>query len=287
MHHAKAIRDTERGGKAKITVLDKDWNTNVDFWKHFGGKENIHLIKSSYGGQQDEGYWQERASEIILYKSSDASGKLNVEKISTGIPDAKSLDTNDVFILDAGAGGIYVWIGKGCNANERAKGMDFARQYLEKQMRPKWTQVVRIVEGAEPPSFSQWFGNWSDTKKPVQHDPKLFQVSNESGKVHVEEIADFYQEDLDGDDVMILDGFNTIYVWIGAGANKEEKDHAEATAKSFLESGAVPRHKSASIEKVFQGKEPAGFKKCFREWDDKLFDSQARSVENVRKLLFS
>uniref|UniRef100_A0A914QVR7 Gelsolin-like domain-containing protein n=1 Tax=Panagrolaimus davidi TaxID=227884 RepID=A0A914QVR7_9BILA len=182
----------------------------------------------------DEGYWQERASEINLYKSSDSSGKLNVEKIHTGVPDAKSLDTNDAFILDAGVGGIYVWIGKGCNPSERAKAMDWARQFLEKQMRPKWTQVVRVLEGAEPEAFTQWFGNWNEAKKPVQHQPKLFQVSNESGKLHVEEIADFYQEDLDGDDVMILDLFNTIYVWVGAGANKEEKEAAEATAKVCL-----------------------------------------------------
>ena len=252
MQHAKAIRDRERGGNAKITVLDNDWNTNTEWWNHFGGKSNIHLIKSSFGGQQDEGYWQERATEISLYKSSDSSGKLSVEKIHTGVPDAKLLNTNDAFILDAGVGGIYVWVGKGCTPTERAKAMDWARQFLEKQMRPKWTQVVRVLEGAEPEGFTQWFGNWNEAKKPVQHQPKLFQVSNESGKLHVEEIADFYQEvgqinsffslliiylklqDLDGDDVMILDLFNTVYVWVGAGANKEEKDHAEATAKVRL-----------------------------------------------------
>uniref|UniRef100_A0A7E4VD24 Gelsolin n=1 Tax=Panagrellus redivivus TaxID=6233 RepID=A0A7E4VD24_PANRE len=287
MHHAKAIRDQERAGKAKITVLDKDWNTNTEFWKHFGGKEALHVIKSSYGGEQDEGYWQNKAAEITLYKSSDASGKLKIEKVGTGVPDAKGLDTNDAFILDAGPGGVYVWLGKQCNPNERAKAMDWARQFLEKNLRPPYTQVTRVLEGAEPASFTQWFGNWNENKKPVQHQPRLFQVSNESGKLHVEEIADFYQQDLDGDDVMVLDAFNTVYVWVGAGANKEEKEHAEATAKQFLEGGTVPRHKSATIEKLFQGKETPNFKKIFPEWDDKLFENQARSVDNVRKLLFA
>uniref|UniRef100_A0A914YT20 Gelsolin-like domain-containing protein n=1 Tax=Panagrolaimus superbus TaxID=310955 RepID=A0A914YT20_9BILA len=259
MEHAKAIRDSERGGKVKITVLDNDWNSNTEWWKHFGGKENLNLIKSSYGGQQDEGYWQERASEINLYKSSDASGKLNVEKVHTGVPDAKNLDTNDAFILDAGIGGIYVWLGKACNPSERAKAMDWARQFLEKQMRPKWTQVVRVLEGAEPEAFTQWL-----------------------------EIGMSKEPDLDGDDVMILDLYNTIYVWVGAGANKEEKEAAEATAKQFLESGALPpRPKSAATEKIFQGKEPSTFKKAFPQWDDKMFEKQLRSVENVRKILFS
>lgn len=38
-------------------------------------------------------------------------------------------------------------------------------------------------------------------------------------------------QDLDGDDVMILDGLNTIFVWIGANANASEKKHANTTAK--------------------------------------------------------
>lgn len=38
-------------------------------------------------------------------------------------------------------------------------------------------------------------------------------------------------KDLDGDDVMILDGLNLIYVWVGNGANKEEKKEAENMAK--------------------------------------------------------
>lgn len=74
----------------------------------------------------------------------------------------------------------------------------------------------------------------------------------------IEEIANFYQEvtksndllvntttideniitkrgvvffqDLDGDDVMILDGLNLIYVWVGNGANPEEKQAARETA---------------------------------------------------------
>ena len=40
----------------------------------------------------------------------------------------------------------------------------------------------------------------------------------------VEEIGeDFTQSDLVSDDVMILDGGRTIYVWIGSGSNADEK----------------------------------------------------------------
>ena len=43
----------------------------------------------------------------------------------------------------------------------------------------------------------------------------------------VEEIGeDFTQDDLISDDVMILDGGEHLYVWIGTGANDDERKHA-------------------------------------------------------------
>lgn len=67
--------------------------------------------------------------------------------------------------------------------------------------------MVRVIENAEPSTFTQWFTKWdsSSGKTAVAFQPKLFQVSDESGNLKVEEIANFNQEDLDGDDVMILD----------------------------------------------------------------------------------
>jgi len=85
---------------------------------------------------------------------------------------------------------------------------------------------------------------------------------------------------------MILDGMNTIYVWIGNGANTSERDAAKTTANKYLETDSIPRTKKASIEVIYQGKEPPPFKKLFPEWDDKLFKQDTRSVENMRKLLF-
>lgn len=58
-------------------------------------------------------------------------------------------------------------------------------------------------------------------------------------------------------------------MWIGTGANQEERKHAEATAKKYLSSDLHPRPKKASIQAINQGKEPPEFKKHFGTWHSK------------------
>ncbi|KAK0403039.1 hypothetical protein QR680_016687 [Steinernema hermaphroditum] len=287
MNQAKAIRDQERDGEPEIRVLDQTWDSDEDFWNVFGGKDVLKRIKSSYAGGADENYWRTNRQNICLYRVCDKTGKVVVTKVKQGGLNIKDLDTNDAFIVDAVRGGVYIWVGKGCTMKERENAMVYAQKYVQDNDRPVWTQVVRVLEGAEPAQFTQWFSEWTSAKSGKAFEPKLFQVSDESGKLVVEEIANFYQEDLDGDDVMILDGLNIIYVWVGAAANKAERDAAESTAKKYLETDSVPRHKKAAIEVIHQGKEPPIFKKYFPEWDDKMFEDTAnRSVANIRKLLF-
>jgi hypothetical protein len=70
---------------------------------------------------------------------------------------------------------------------------------------------------------------------------------------------------------MILDALNVVYVWIGSGANKDERDSAEKTAKKYLETDGIPRKKT-EIEILIQGKETPGFKKLFPKWNEKLWE---------------
>ena len=48
-----------------------------------------------------------------------------------------------------------------------------------------------------------------------------------SGKIRVEEIpGEFTQSDLGLDDVMMLDAWDQVFIWIGDGVNAEEKKEA-------------------------------------------------------------
>ncbi|VDP00112.1 unnamed protein product [Heligmosomoides polygyrus] len=284
MARAKSMADVERMGQATVHILDNEWNTDPEFWSHFGGLGSVKSIKE--GKNDDEDYWKKTTDQVTLWRVSDATGKMKVTKVAQGEIKPSLLDSKDAFILDAATGGIFVWVGKECTAEERAKALTLGKQYLEERKLPAWTQVTRVLESAEPAAFSQWFGEWVDSKTKKTFEPRLFQVSDESGKMVVEQIANYDQESLDGDDVMILDALNRIYVWVGNGANPSEKKNAMNTAEKYLKMDKLPRHQKTEIETIYQGQETPTFKKLFPKWDDKLFQNEVRSVANMRKLLF-
>uniref|UniRef100_A0A0K0FS95 Gelsolin-like protein 1 (inferred by orthology to a C. elegans protein) n=1 Tax=Strongyloides venezuelensis TaxID=75913 RepID=A0A0K0FS95_STRVS len=284
---AQSIQKSERNGRPEVILLDSDYDNCPEFWQYFGGTQTIKTIKKADDVESDENYWRDNRQKTMLWRVSDSSGQVKVTLTGESGLDKSKLDTNDAFIVDTVGGGIYVWLGKGCTSSEKKKAMVWAEKYLQQANRPPWTQVTMVIEDAEPADFVQWFSGWKNPKKTQSFEPKLFQCSNESGKLTVEEIKNFTQEDLDGDDVMILDGGNQIFVWVGAGANKEEKESAKVTAKKYLDTDTLPRSKHASYEVIFQTKEPTSFKKYFSKWDDELFKNDARSIENIRKLIFA
>ncbi|GMR48458.1 hypothetical protein PMAYCL1PPCAC_18653, partial [Pristionchus mayeri] len=285
MERAKNIAEMERQNQSKVVLLDEDWNKSYDFWKHFGGKEVIPKIAK--GADDDEEYWERNKERKSLWRVNDASGEAQVTKIAQGDEVKQSLlDSSDAFILDAVNGGVYVWVGKGCTVEERSRAFHWGQTYLYVSNLPSWTTVTRVLESIEPQMFTQWFDDWQGAKKKQEFTPRLYQCSNETGNLVIEEIAAYEQEDLDGDDVMVLDALHKIYVWVGAGANREEKKAAEKTAQEYLSNSSVKRPKKTEIETVFQGSETPTFKKFFPSWDEKMFKNQTRSVANMRKLLF-
>lgn len=52
-------------------------------------------------------------------------------------------------ILDTGCG-IFVWIGKDADPDDKSHAMIKAEEFIAKNKYPNWTQIHRIVEGAEP-----------------------------------------------------------------------------------------------------------------------------------------
>ncbi|VDK77680.1 unnamed protein product [Litomosoides sigmodontis] len=280
MDHARGIRDRERIGKSEIIILDSDWNTNKEFWAILGSKDKV---KSADAGGKDENYWQTANNQLTLWRVSDEKGDLDVQIVSKGNFQYSQLESKDAFILDTCNSGIFVWIGKNCSENERKKAMSYATKYIELQGRPKNTQVVRVLEGAEPVAFTQWASSWEAPRKTPLFIPKLYQCSDRHGKLSIEEICNYTQKDLDGDDVMILDTLKVIYVWIGVDASEDEKKFADSVANKYLQGDTLPRPSGAQIVLMVQGKETSEFKEIFDGWDDQI--TAARTVEVAKKNL--
>jgi len=154
---ANAIMDeiqASRNGKVKQTYIidglkDKGNQLIEDFWNFFGGRPK----------EIREAVEQKEAPEIelSLQHVSDASGVMEVKEVCRGKLDKSKLNSDDVFILDAGTQ-VFVWLGKGSTKNEKKEGMARAVTYLQNQGRESNIPIAKVSEGSEPAEFWAAFG---------------------------------------------------------------------------------------------------------------------------------
>lgn len=143
---------------------------------------------------------------------------------ATQVPEvAGSLASDDVFILETPAN-TYIWNGRGASDFEHSMGSS-----VSKTISPDRSAIV-IEEGEEPEEFWAALGGKGEYDTEIDPpgapflEPRLFHCSIHGKKFRVEEIAIFEQDDLDPDDIMVLDGGDEVYVWIGQGATEEERE---------------------------------------------------------------
>lgn len=74
--------------------------------------------------------------------------------------------------------------------------------------------------------------------------------------MRVDEVFDFLQDDLIDEDVMLLDTFSTVYVWVGSQAHPEEQKEAPKIAQEYVESATDGRSKDTPIVVVKANSEP-------------------------------
>uniref|UniRef100_A0A4W3I1K7 Macrophage-capping protein n=1 Tax=Callorhinchus milii TaxID=7868 RepID=A0A4W3I1K7_CALMI len=180
--------------------------------------------------------------------------------------DAQSLNSNDVFVLKI-PNAAYIWVGKGASCEEEA-----GAQYLLSVLK---CQATSIIEENEPDDF------WKslDGKKEYQtsallqsgsddHPPRLFGCSNKTGRFIIEEVpGEFTQDDLVEDDVMLLDVWDQVFIWIGNEANEVERKESIKKAKQYIETDPSGRDGGTPIIIIKQGYEPPTFTGWFLGWD--------------------
>ncbi|XP_017848746.1 gelsolin isoform X2 [Drosophila busckii] len=160
---ANQIRDQDHNGRARVQIID-EFGTDMDKEHFFEvlGSGAADQVPEESTSEDDEAFERADAASVTLYKVSDASGKLQVDTVAQKPLRQAMLDTRDCFILDTGSG-IYVWVGRGATPKEKSDAMAKAQEFLRTKKYPAWTQVHRIVEGAESAPFKQYFDTWRDT----------------------------------------------------------------------------------------------------------------------------
>ena len=186
-----------------------------------------------------------------------------------------SLNSGDCFVLLVPEK-IYSWNGKGSNDFEKETCLTVA-QTLATWCSDTAREVIVLNEGEDEPEefWAHLGGKGEYSSSPDLQDqprePRLFCCSNITGTVEVEEVFNYSQEDLLQDDVMLLDVFNTLYVWVGNNANPTEKKVAAEVARKYIAACAEMdgRDASTSIIYVAAGSEPPMFTCHFLGWDAK------------------
>ncbi|KAJ8977326.1 hypothetical protein NQ317_018608, partial [Molorchus minor] len=231
---ANQIRDQDHAGKAKVTIVDEfsPESDYTDFFEALGEGSKDDVPEDSAGGD-DQQFETTEENHASLYRVSDATGSVHVDKVAQKPLEATLLDPKDCFILDTTDANLYVWIGKQCDDKEKNEAMRKADEFLTSKNHPKWTHVQRIIQGAEPTAFTQYFRSWQAhgelhprLLRSVSSGVHLYhcQIRGKSHKFELETIEDFEQEDLFDEDIMILDTNDEVFVWIGKGASEEERE---------------------------------------------------------------
>ncbi|TRY98540.1 hypothetical protein DNTS_025156 [Danionella cerebrum] len=279
----------ELTASAFLTVeLDRSLGGNAVQVRVTQGKEPPHLLSLfkdkplivyQNGTSRKDGQAPSPPTQLFQVRKNLGT----ITRISEVDAKASSLNSNDAYLLKLPQGEGYIWNGKGAKEEEE-KGA----KYMSKKLKCK---TKTIIEGKEPEDFWMALGGKTEyqTSKLLEssttaHPPRLFACSNKTGKFIIEEVpGEFNQDDLAEDDVMLLDVWETVFIWIGKEANEVERTESEKSAKSYIETDPSGRDRGTPLVVVKQGYEPPTFTGWFLGWDASRWDSDliARAVNSL------
>lgn len=152
-------------------------------------------------------------------------------------PTWKSLDEEDVFVLDTGAK-IWVWQGQKCSPMEKAKAAQVVHDLtlakhvdveVLSQAESRAGRVIRLLGGEDVNQAAIRCPRPVQSSQKLAGEPRsrrLLRLSDASGQLRFDVVKDgqaVRREDFDGNDVFVFDNGRTIWVWRGRKASSAEK----------------------------------------------------------------
>ncbi|XP_050417985.1 advillin isoform X1 [Patella vulgata] len=275
----KAVEKDDELGGAAVQVRVVQNKEPPHFMAMFDGKMIVFSGgKGGWnGGQSNDGPGDKYMLQVR------GTSKLNSKAVQVELR-AASLNSNDVFVIFTKQA-VYTWAGKGCTGDER----EMAKLVASRSPRV----LTMVFEGQEKDDFWNVLGGKEEyasekrlTADDSTHPPRLYQLSNASGRFTCEEIPDFVQSDLICEDVMLLDCWDNIFVWVGDDANAQEKKEAERVALEYLKTDPSGRDEDTPIIRIKQGREPPSFTGFFGVWDREMW-SKGKTFEEMKEELGS
>ena len=276
----------ERGASAILTAaLDNQLGGNPVQVRVTQGREPGHFAALFNGA-------------MVIHAGGVGSGFRNVQSVNTTDRDgvglfhvkgtsqynvravqvvekAASLNSSDSFVLVTPTQ-VFRWHGKGASTAEREAAQTVSAAIMNFGVGgagPTVVPAVDIQEGAEPPQFWAALGGQTAyaalSLLETVHEPRLYCISNKTGVIRVEESGaePLTQDDLVPDDVMLLDVYEGVFVWVGSQCRSEEKTGAMDVARQYLATVGDGRPAGGFITVVKQGAEPLMFTAQFVGWD--------------------
>lgn len=185
----------------------------------------------------------------------------------------ESLNDSDCFVLDNGLS-LFQFNGTKSSAWEKRKaqaivqGLKASRlgkvqnEYVIDGLQDKGNKLIEEfwkILGGRPKSIKVE----EELKEPPQVTLSMHHISDASGKMSIKEVCKgkLDKSALVSDDCFIVDAGGMIFVWVGKGANKNEKLRAMEYATEYLAS--QERMSNVPISRVMEGKEPTEFWEAF------------------------
>ncbi|XP_053838272.1 villin-1 [Vidua macroura] len=157
---AKDIRDRERGGRAKVGVVDgEDEDASPELMKVL--KHVLGEKRDIQPAIPDVKVDQTLKSSLKLYHVSNASGNLIIQEVAVRPLTQDMLLHEDCYILDQGGIKIFVWKGKNANKEEKQQAMSRALGFIKAKNYPDSTSVETENDGSESAIFRQLFQKWT------------------------------------------------------------------------------------------------------------------------------
>lgn len=132
--------------------VDQEWTEHLPL----EGKGEVRDAEAA----EDKAVATNLSKEITLYKVSDITGSMAVDKVKSGQLTQDDLGGTDAYLINGGALGIWVWLGKQSSTEERKAVMELGEKFIKDENLPPHTALTRVFQSGEPEEFKSLFSQW-------------------------------------------------------------------------------------------------------------------------------